>query len=65
MTTDDATSDPDALTTSSRPRKAREIGPGVHFLAGFGNTTFLVGRDAVAVVDPGLFVRSPTSRSAT
>ena len=50
---------PEALTQSARPRKAREIAPGIHFLAGFGNTTFLVGREAVAVVDPGLFSSGP------
>jgi len=50
---------PEALGASARPRKTREVAPGVHFLAGFGNTTFLVGSDAVAVVDPGLFVSGP------
>jgi alkyl sulfatase BDS1-like metallo-beta-lactamase superfamily hydrolase len=50
---------PDALGASARPRKSREIAPGVHFLAGFGNTTFLLGDDAVAVVDPGLYVNGP------
>ena len=50
---------PEALGTSARLRKAREIAPGVHFLAGFGNTTFLIGTDGVAVVDPGLFVNGP------
>jgi alkyl sulfatase BDS1-like metallo-beta-lactamase superfamily hydrolase len=49
----------DALTASRRPRKTREIAPGVHFLAGFGNTTFVVGTDGVAVVDPGLFTSGP------
>jgi alkyl sulfatase BDS1-like metallo-beta-lactamase superfamily hydrolase len=57
--TDASEPGPEALTRSSRPRKAREIAPGVHFLAGFGNTTFLVGHDAVAVVDPGLYVSGP------
>ena len=33
----------DALDASLRPRKTREIAPGVHFLAGFGNTTFILG----------------------
>ena len=42
----------EALTTSAKKRKSKEIAPGVHFLAGFGNTTILVGTDAVAVVDP-------------
>ncbi len=37
----------------------REIAPGVHVLPGFGNTTFLVGSDGVAVVDPGLFTNGP------
>jgi len=50
---------PDALTTSARLRGAREIAPGVHFLAGFGNTTLLIGTDAAAVVDPGLFINGP------
>jgi alkyl sulfatase BDS1-like metallo-beta-lactamase superfamily hydrolase len=31
----------------------------VHFLAGFGNTTFIVGEDTVAVVDPGMFASGP------
>jgi alkyl sulfatase BDS1-like metallo-beta-lactamase superfamily hydrolase len=59
MTTDASSSGPEALTKSSRPRKAREIAPGVYFLAGFGNTTFVIGRDAVAVIDPGLYVSGP------
>jgi alkyl sulfatase BDS1-like metallo-beta-lactamase superfamily hydrolase len=50
---------PEALGVSARPRKSHEVAPGVHFLAGFGNTTFLIGSDAVAVVDPGLFVNGP------
>lgn len=49
----------EALTASARPRKSREIAPGVHFLAGFGNTTFILGRDGVAVVDPGAFASGP------
>lgn len=49
----------DALDASLRPRKTREIAPGVHFLAGFGNTTFILGTDGVAVVDPGLFTSGP------
>ena len=49
----------EALTASARPRKSREVAPGVHFLPGFGNTTFILGRDGVAVVDPGLFVSGP------
>lgn len=39
--------------------ECREVAAGVHLLPGFGNTTFLVGRDGVAVVDPGLFVNGP------
>jgi glyoxylase-like metal-dependent hydrolase (beta-lactamase superfamily II) len=35
------------------------MAPGVHFLAGFGNTTFLVGSRCVAVVDPGLLTSGP------
>lgn len=50
---------PEALTASARLQKSREIAPGVHFLAGFGNTTFLIGTDAVAIVDPGLFANGP------
>ena len=49
----------DALDASLRLRKTREIAAGVHFLAGFGNTTFIVGTDGVAVVDPGLFTSGP------
>jgi alkyl sulfatase BDS1-like metallo-beta-lactamase superfamily hydrolase len=49
----------DALDASRRPRKTREIAPGVHFLAGFGNTTYILGSDGVAVVDPGLFTSGP------
>jgi alkyl sulfatase BDS1-like metallo-beta-lactamase superfamily hydrolase len=56
---DQPTPGPQALTVSARPRKTREIAPGVHFLAGFGNTTFIVGSDGVAVVDPGLFTSGP------
>src|SRR5262249_35637606 len=37
----------------------QEIAPGVHLLPGFGNTTFIVGDDGVAVVDPGLFTNGP------
>ena len=50
---------PEALGVSALQRTTRQIAPGVFFLAGFGNTTFLVGTDAVAVVDPGLFVNGP------
>jgi alkyl sulfatase BDS1-like metallo-beta-lactamase superfamily hydrolase len=50
---------PEALGESRRPQEAREIAPGVHFLAGFGNTTLIVGTEAVAVVDPGLFTNGP------
>jgi alkyl sulfatase BDS1-like metallo-beta-lactamase superfamily hydrolase len=48
-----------ALTTSAKKRKSKEIAPGVHFLAGFGNTTFLIGSEGVAVVDPGLLTSGP------
>jgi alkyl sulfatase BDS1-like metallo-beta-lactamase superfamily hydrolase len=37
----------------------REIAPGVHLLPGFGNTTFVIGTEGVAVVDPGLFTNGP------
>ena len=50
---------PDALGESRTPKESREIAPGVHFLAGFGNTTLFLGTDAVAVVDPGLFSNGP------
>ena len=50
---------PEALGASARPRGAKEIAPGVYFLAGFGNTTFLLGSEGVAVVDPGLFINGP------
>jgi len=53
------TAGPEALGASGRPQEAREIAPGVHFLAGFGNTTIVLGSDAVAVVDPGLFTNGP------
>jgi len=53
------TAGPEALGESRRPRGCREIAPGVHFLAGFGNTTILVGTAAAAVVDPGLFTNGP------
>lgn len=50
---------PEALGASRAPREAREIAPGIHFLAGFGNTTIIVGTEAAAVVDPGLFTNGP------
>jgi alkyl sulfatase BDS1-like metallo-beta-lactamase superfamily hydrolase len=53
------TAGPEALGESRTPREAKEIAPGVHFLAGFGNTTIIVGSEAVAVVDPGLFANGP------
>ena len=53
------TAGPEALGESRTPREAKEIAPGVHFLAGFGNTTIIVGSEAVAVVDPGLFTNGP------
>lgn len=53
------TAGPEALGESRRPQEAREIAPGVFFLAGFGNTTLFVGSEGVAVVDPGLFANGP------
>jgi len=53
------TAGPEALGESRTPREAREVAPGVHFLAGFGNTTLVVGSEGVAVVDPGLFANGP------
>lgn len=50
---------PEALGAPARPRGAKEIAPGVYFLAGFGNTTFVLGSEGVAVVDPGLFINAP------
>jgi alkyl sulfatase BDS1-like metallo-beta-lactamase superfamily hydrolase len=50
---------PEALGESRTPRGAREIAPGVHFLAGFGNTTIILGSDGAAVIDPGLFTNGP------
>jgi alkyl sulfatase BDS1-like metallo-beta-lactamase superfamily hydrolase len=50
---------PEALTESSKPLEGTEIAPGVHFLAGFGNTTILIGTEGAAVVDPGLFTNGP------
>jgi len=52
---------PEALGRSrdDRDREAVEVAPGVHLLAGFGNTTFLIGSEGAAVVDPGLFVNGP------
>lgn len=43
----------------SRTGELEEVAPGVQLLPGFGNTTFVVGRDGVAVVDPGLFINGP------
>ena len=59
MATDDQQPGPEALGKSATQRSAREIAPGVYFLAGFGNTTIIVGDDGVAVVDPGLFINGP------
>jgi len=56
---DDHRPGPEALGVSARPGETREVAPGVHFLAGFGNTTFLIGSEAVAVVDPGLYINGP------
>ncbi len=50
---------PEALGKSRESLECREIAPGVHFLAGFGNTTILIGTQGVAVVDPGLFTNGP------
>ena len=49
----------DALTFSARLHGAREIATGVYFLGGFGNATFFIGSEGVAVVDPGLYVNGP------
>lgn len=54
--TEPASAPPSVLTPTD---SCREIAPGVHFLPGFGNTTIIVGDDAVAVVDPGLFINGP------
>jgi len=43
----------------SRTGEVKEVAPGVQLLPGFGNTTFVIGRDGVAVVDPGLFINGP------
>jgi len=48
------TAGPEALGASRAPRGARRIAPGVHFLAGFGNTTIVLGTEGAAIVDPGL-----------
>ncbi len=53
------TAGPEALGESRTPREARQIAPGVHFLAGFGNTTIVLGTEAAAVIDPGLFTNGP------
>lgn len=50
---------PEALSESRVEQEAKEIAPGVWFLAGFGNTTILVGSDGAAVVDPGLAANGP------
>ena len=50
---------PEALGRSRANFECREIAPGVHFLAGFGNTTIIIGTEGVAVVDPGLFTNGP------
>ena len=50
---------PEALGRSRAAFECREIAPGVHFLAGFGNTTIIIGAEGVAVVDPGLFTNGP------
>jgi len=53
------TAGPEALGESRTPQAAREIAPGVHFLAGFGNTTIVLGSEGAAVIDPGLFTNGP------
>ncbi|MEI7859149.1 MAG: alkyl sulfatase dimerization domain-containing protein [Acidimicrobiales bacterium] len=50
---------PEALGESRVEQEAREIAPGVFFLAGFGNTTILIGSEGAAIVDPGLFTNGP------
>ncbi len=50
---------PEALGKSRELFECREMAPGVHFLAGFGNTTILVGTRGAAVIDPGLFTNGP------
>ena len=50
---------PEALGRSRAASECREVTPGVHFLAGFGNTTIIIGTEGVAVVDPGLFTNGP------
>ncbi len=50
---------PEALGKSREALDCEEIARGVHFLAGFGNTTIIIGSEAVAVVDPGLFTNGP------
>lgn len=49
----------DTLDRSARPRDAREVAPGVHILEGFANSTIIIGDDAVAVIDPGMFTNGP------
>jgi len=53
------TAGPEALGESRTPHEAREIASGVHFLAGFGNTTIILGSHGAAVIDPGLFTNGP------
>lgn len=53
------TAGPEALARSRTAFECREIAPGVHFLAGFGNTTIIIGSEGAAVVDPGLFTNGP------
>ena len=63
-------SDTPPIPSSCRPRGpgrventpgGREIASSVHFLAGFGNTTIILGSSGVAVIDPGLFANGPRS----
>lgn len=58
-TTISVASDLPEMMPRSDEGASQEIAPGVHFLASFANTTFIVGTDGVAVVDPGLFASGP------
>ena len=51
--------DPRRSANQEESFECREITPGVYFLAGFGNTTIILGSTGVAVVDPGLFANGP------
>ncbi|UCE85583.1 MAG: MBL fold metallo-hydrolase, partial [Deltaproteobacteria bacterium] len=45
-----------AKTTSG---ELQEVADGVYLLPGFGNCTLVVGRDGIAVIDPGLYANGP------